>query len=368
MMQFDSLKKYANKLSVLYVEDDTMIASMLMSVLEEFFEKVLYVEDGKKGLDAFANESFDIVLSDISMPNMNGIEMARHMKIAKPKQKIIFSTAHSDSQLLLEAIKLNIDGYMLKPIDHRYFFELLEKVAQEVYNQKELEYYKKHLEDLVEQKTSELEISNQRLIGLNQDIHRTLESTILSLGGVAEARSNETGKHVKRVALYSEFISQELGLSQDEINTIRIISPIHDIGKLAIEDGILKKPGKLTYDEYEKMKTHAYLGYEMLKDSPLPLFQQAAIVAYEHHEKYDGSGYPRGLKAEQIHIYGRITAFADVFDALGSKRVYKQAWDFGAITELIQSEVGKHFDPQICELFFKHKDFFFDTLERLQDD
>lgn len=205
------------------------------------------------------------------------------------------------------------------------------------------------------------------MLSLNEDIHHTLESTILSLGGVAEARSHETGLHVNRVALYSEFLAQELKLNDDEVNTIRIISPMHDIGKLSIEDSILKKPGKLTPEEYERMKMHAKLGYEMLSDSNLPLFKDAAIVAYEHHEKWNGTGYPRGIAGEDIHIYGRITAFADVFDALISERVYKKAWTIDKVVDFVKEEKGKHFDPTICDIFLNNIDFFYNTYVENKD-
>jgi len=366
-MNIKKLKKLTENLSVLYVEDDNEIAKKLISILSTLFKKVLHVEDGQKGLEAFKNEGFDMILSDISMPNMNGIEMTKQIKEINLEQPIIFSTAHSESNLLMEAINLNVEGYVLKPINHKYFLELLYKVANKIDTKKSLLYYQTHLEDLVKVKTSELTIANDQLVFLNNEIHHTLESTILSLGGVAEARSQETGLHVQRVALYSEFIAQKLGLSKKESDTIRIISPMHDIGKLAIEDSILKKPEKLTDEEFARMKMHAQLGYEMLSDSNLSLFKDAAIIAYEHHEKYNGTGYPKGLKAEEIHIYGRITAFADVFDALISERIYKKAWALDDIIEFVKKESGEHFDPTICNIFLNNIDFFKTTNEQLKD-
>lgn len=366
-MDIQSLKELTSTLKILYVEDDLAIAAKLTSILQTLFKYVLHVEDGEKGLMAYKKESFDIVLSDISMPNMNGIEMAKSIKKLDSSQVIIFSTAHSESRLLMEAINLNVDGYVLKPINHEYFLELLLKVSTKINNQKNLHYYQKHLEDLVKAKTQELSDKNIELSSLNKEIKHTLESTIVSLGGVAEARSHETGKHVKRVALYSEFIAQKIGLSKALCDTIRIISPMHDIGKLSIEDSILKKPGKLTFEEFEVMKEHARLGFEMLRDSNLSLFKDAAIVAYEHHEKYNGKGYPRGLKGEKIHIFGRITAFADVFDALISERIYKKPWSLEQIIALVHEERGEHFDPQICDIFFDNIEFFKGTNAANQD-
>lgn len=360
-MDAKKLQELSKSITILYVEDDENIAQKLILVLEQLFKKVTHVQDGQMGLDVYKKDKFDIVLSDISMPNINGIDMAKEIKNINPGQKLIFSTAHSESKLLMEAINLNADGYILKPINHNYFLEMLYKVSKAIKTTKDLEYYQQHLEIMVVEKTKELQFANTKLTSLNNDIHNTLESTILSLGGVAEARSHETGLHVNRVAIYSEFLAKKLGLNEKDVDTIRIISPMHDIGKLAIEDSILKKPAKLTDKEYTRMKMHAQLGYEMLSDSNLPLFKDAAIVAYEHHEKWDGTGYPKGLKGEEIHIYGRITGFADVFDALISERVYKKSWPIEKIIDFVKEEKGKHFDPAICDIFLDNVNFFHRT-------
>jgi PAS domain S-box-containing protein len=184
-----------------------------------------------------------------------------------------------------------------------------------------------------------------------KEIEQIQKEIIFTMGSIGESRSEETGEHVKRVAEYSKLLALRYGLSEDEAEMIKQASPMHDIGKVAIADSILKKPGKLNDDERNIMNTHASLGYKMLSGSQRPLLKTAAIIAYEHHEKYDGSGYPRGLKGEEIHIYGRITALADVFDALGSKRCYKDAWENEAIFEFIYAQKGKHFDPEWVKSF-----------------
>ena len=166
-----------------------------------------------------------------------------------------------------------------------------------------------------------------KLKELNKEIEDTQKEIIFTMGAVGESRSKETGNHVKRVAEYSKILALEYGMSEHDAEMLKQASPMHDIGKIAIPDSILNKPGKLTSEEFETMKEHAHLGYEMLKVSHRHLLKIASIVAYEHHEKWDGTGYPRGIEGENIHIYGRITALADVFDALGSTRVYKPAWD-----------------------------------------
>ena len=177
-----------------------------------------------------------------------------------------------------------------------------------------------------------------------------------TMGEIAETRSKETGNHVKRVAEYSKLLALKLGLDELTADMLKLASPMHDIGKVGIPDNILNKPGKLTFEEFEIMKTHAQLGYEMLKHSQKPILQAAAIVSKEHHEKYNGKGYPLGLSGENIHIFARITAVADVFDALGSDRIYKKAWEDEKIFELFNSEKGEHFDPKIIDAFFENID------------
>ena len=202
---------------------------------------------------------------------------------------------------------------------------------------------------------------------LSDEIINTQKEIIYTMGEIAETRSKETGNHVKRVAEYSKILALKLGLSLEEAEMLKLASPMHDIGKVGIPDEILNKPGKLTPDEFEIMKTHAQMGYDMLKHSNKPILQAAAIVSKEHHEKYNGKGYPRGLKGEDIHIFARITVVADVFDALGSDRVYKKAWEDEKIFELFNSEKGEHFDPKVITAFFDSLDEIKIIRERFKD-
>ena len=191
---------------------------------------------------------------------------------------------------------------------------------------------------------------------LTDELEESQREIIFTISEIAEQRSNETGQHVKRVALYSRLLAKACGLSSQEVENIYVASPMHDIGKMAIPDSILKKPGKLLPDEMEVMKGHAHIGFDMLKSSKRAILKMSAIIAKEHHEKYDGSGYPLGLKGEEISIVARIVALADVFDALGSRRIYKEKWDTESILAFIKKERGKHFDPSIVDLFFENID------------
>nr|WP_166242540.1 HD domain-containing phosphohydrolase [Paenibacillus turpanensis] len=186
---------------------------------------------------------------------------------------------------------------------------------------------------------------------LHQEIEETQKEIIYTMGEIGESRSKETGNHVKRVAEYSYLIAKRLGIPDEECELLKIASPMHDIGKVAIPDSILKKPGKLTDEEFDIMKTHTTIGYGLLKNSSRRILKTAAIVAYEHHEKWNGKGYPLGLQGTEIHIFGRITAIADVFDALASDRVYKKAWELDRILQLFQEEREQHFDPEVVDAF-----------------
>ena len=205
------------------------------------------------------------------------------------------------------------------------------------------------------------------LFNLNEEIQSTQKEIIYKMGEIGETRSKETGNHVKRVAEYSELLALLYGLDEKEANILLVASPMHDIGKVGISDAILKKPAKLTIEEFDIMKEHSIIGYNILKDSKRDILKAAAIVAKEHHEKYDGSGYPFGLKGEEIHIYGRITALADVFDALGSERCYKEVWEDEKIFQLFKDEKGKHFDPKLVDLFFDNLDKFLQIRGRYKD-
>ena len=196
------------------------------------------------------------------------------------------------------------------------------------------------------------------IVTLNKEIRETQKEIIFTMGTIGESRSKETGNHVRRVAEYSRLLAEYCGIDKFYAQMLKEASPMHDIGKVGISDSILNKPGKHTPEETQIMKTHTTLGYEMLKHSDKELLQIAAIVAHEHHEKYDGTGYPEGLKGEYISINARITAIADVFDALGSDRVYKKAWSDEDIFAMFKEQKGKHFDPTLVDIFLNNVDEF----------
>ncbi|NVJ54540.1 MAG: PAS domain S-box protein [Campylobacteraceae bacterium] len=206
-----------------------------------------------------------------------------------------------------------------------------------------------------------------KVIELHEELEETQREIIYTMGEIGETRSKETGFHVKRVAEYSKLLALKFGLSKEEAEILRLASPMHDIGKVGIPDSILNKPAKLTPQEYEIMKDHVNIGYDLLKNSSRDTLKASAIVAYEHHEKWDGSGYPRGLKGEEIHIFGRITAICDVFDALAHERPYKKAWELDRIIKLLKEEKAKHFDPVLVDLFLENLDKFLEIKNTYED-
>lgn len=265
---------------------------------------------------------------------------------------------------------LIVRHWVIHPIRH-IFKQLISKENQNIESIKEIETDQEGeiglMVTTLNERTTALQKHFKQVQSLEIEIKRTLKEVVFTMGAIGEIRSKETGNHVKRVAEYSKLLAQYYGLGKEECELLKEASPMHDIGKIAIPDAVLNKPGILTDEERKVMDGHTQLGYEMLNHSQRPLLKAAAIVAYEHHEHYDGTGYPRGLKGEQIHIYGRITTLADVFDALGSERVYKKAWDDEEIWAYFRAESGKQFDPVLIEIFFEHLDAFLKIRDTFQD-
>ena len=217
--------------------------------------------------------------------------------------------------------------------------------------------------NLIELFSNNVQVAYDNLL-LRQEIEDTQREIVYRLGEAVETRSKETGNHLKRVAFFSQRLAKLCGLSDNEATIVKLASPLHDVGKIGIPDAILNKPGKLDAAEWEVMKTHAQLGYDILQDSNRSIIRAGAIIALEHHERWDGGGYPNGKRGEDIHLYGRIVALADVFDALANSRCYKDAWPLERCFEMIREEAGKQLDPNIVQMFIDNKDDFIAILNR----
>ena len=254
------------------------------------------------------------------------------------------------SKPLLNIIDETEDAYFLhKNIDSsKYESKEFEDVALSVNN----------FNKTVIEKENELTYKNKQLRLLNEEIESTLKETMLAIGKIEEIRSFSTSQHTKRVAALSTIIAKEYGLSDEQIKLIEVASPLHDIGKVGIADAVLNKPGKLTPDEFNIIKSHSLFGYNILKNSKREILKTAAAIAYEHHERYDGTGYPQGLKGEDISIYARIVAIVDVFDVLLSKRVYKEPWSTEDAIAFFKEQRGKHFEPKLVDILLENIDDF----------
>lgn len=263
---------------------------------------------------------------------------------------IIFSTSHVIEQFvrkpLLELIQLAKAVFFRTDLKEHAMFqseEFTEVASQFLKFGEEL----KEREVRIEQRTIEFQ-------SLNNEIDTTLKETLFAMGEAEEKRSKETHNHTRRVVEYSRLLGKLVGLEELEIDLLTTAAPLHDIGKIGIPDSILLKPGKLNKEERAIIEMHVTIGYDILKHSERNVLQTAAIIAHEHHERWDGLGYPMGIKGEEIHIFGRIVAIADVFDALGTKRVYKEAWPLEEVREYFKQERGKAFDPQLVDLLVQH--------------
>lgn len=361
------LKEFSKTIKVLLVEDNPDSRGQAVKLLSNFFDNITEAKDGQNGLDIFKSGDFDLIISDINMPVMNGIEMISNIRSFDEDVPIIILSAHDDSNYFLDTIKLNISGYVLKPIDIEQLLGSINRTLEKLKLKHELQKHKEQLEEI--NTNLELQVAQRmtEIIELNKEITETQKEVVFTMGAIGESRSKETGQHVKRVAEYSKLLAIYSGMSEEDAEMLKQASPMHDIGKVGIPDDILNAPRKLTKEEFEVIKTHSQLGYDMLKSSKKALLKLASTIAYEHHEKWDGSGYPRGLVEEDIALSGRITAIADVFDALGSERKYKKAWDDEKIFSLLKEEKGKHFDPSLVDIFFKHLDEFLAIRDSLKE-
>lgn len=573
-------KEFLKRLNILYVEDEFEAATKLVKFLNRVFNKVYLCLNGQEALETFSKKSIDLVISDINMPIVDGLKMSEKIKEINSNTPIILTTARTETQCLIRAIELNIDSYLLKPIELDILIEKIYAICEKIEaleSKKILKQYKEAIDEstivvkfntegkitfvnsqyekvtgfsledvkdkifnfnsiekssilssdilkLLESKkfwkgkhsckgknhkkyvlnstvipirdsneqiieficisndvtddegltkllkveveefkdtlvskshllneykrcldnssilinldrsfkisnvnSRFLKLSNlsinaylgksfnevlndeeiygeifdslvnknikqkvikfiikgkekfidftfspvfneedevieylavgndvSEIIELQLEIEKTQKDLILTLGSIGESRSKETANHVKRVALYSYLLAKEYGLSEDEATLLKMASPMHDIGKVGIPDYILNKPDKLTQDEFEIMKSHTTIGFNMFKNSERRILKSSSIVAHEHHERWDGTGYPNNLKGKEIHVFGRITAVADVFDALSSKRCYKKSWDIEEIKEYMCEKAGKEFEPKLVNLLFKN--------------
>lgn len=347
----DSLKKPL----ILIVDDAPKNVQVIGRILYDKYYNVSIASSGKQALELVKNDRPDLILLDIQMPEMDGLEVCRVLKSSELTSKIpvIFLTAKADTDDILKGFEIGAVDYITKPFQA---LELLARVKTHVENKK----LKENLEELVDARTAELRTALKKIELSQLDL-------VDRLGRAAEFRDNETGMHVKRMSHYSVILGEAAKLENASLTMLLSASMMHDVGKIGIPDNILLKPGKLTSEEFEIMKTHTVIGAELLSDSGSELIRMAEKIALSHHEKWNGTGYPNGLRGEEIPLEARIVAIVDVFDALTSERPYKKAWSIEDAVSLIQKEKGQHFDPTLVELFIKQLPVILEVKEKFLD-
>lgn len=325
------------KVYTILVVDDTKENIDVLSGLLKADYNIKFALSGKMALKIAEKFKPDMILLDVMMPEMDGYETCRLLKnnLITSEIPVIFVTAKVELEDEKKGFDVGAVDYITKPIKPLI-------VKSRVKTHLENSSKKKQLEGLVDEKVKELNEVNYEIIKM--------------LGRASDYKDPETGEHIQRTQEYSYILAKAYGLSETQAQLLKKATPMHDIGKIGIPDGILQKPGKLTDEEWHLMKRHPKMGYDIIGPQSSKILKVASKIALEHHEKWNGKGYPKGLKGIDISIEGRIVAIVDVFDALTSVRPYKAAWPLDQAFDLIEKESGEHFDPRLVALFLENKE------------
>ena len=341
---------------ILVVDDEEAIREIVCSMLTT----AGYVcQQAASGVQALAllnsGEEFELMLSDLMMAELDGIGLLERTTEKFPDMPVVMVTAVHDISVALAAIRNGAYDYLLKPFERE---QLMNTVGRALENRRlklENRTYQTNLESLVEARTDQLQVAMA-------DLERSYDITLQALGDALDLKDAETEGHSRRVTAFTIAIAREMGVAREQILVIARGAFLHDIGKMAIPDNILRKPGKLDDRERELMREHCYHGYQMLKK--IPFLAEACDIVYSHQEHFDGSGYPRGLKGTEIPLGARIFSVADTLDAIISDRPYRPARSLTAARKEIQAWVGTQFDPEVVEVFQRMPDEVFEDLRR----
>jgi putative two-component system response regulator len=329
-----------NNFNILVVDDDPGVQNMIKRILGRSGYRVQTAQGGREAYAVVSETVPDLIILDLSMPDIDGFEVASHLKnnAATKEIPIILITGLDNSENHVKALDIGINDFLSKTAEPE---EILARTRSHLRIKQlndQLNNNRIALEKTVDLRTEQLK-------------NASLE-VIWRLTAASEYRDNETGAHIKRMSHYSAAIAHKMGLRKKTVETILYSAPMHDIGKIGIPDDILLKAGELNTEEWRIMRKHTIIGANILKGSTIGFVRMGAMIALTHHEKWDGSGYPNGLKGRQIPLAGRIVALADVFDALTSKRTYKEPYSVEKSNRIIEQGCGRHFDPDVVDAFF----------------
>ncbi|MEA3229061.1 MAG: response regulator [Campylobacterota bacterium] len=353
----------SDTISILAVDDEPFNLDLIEASFMDYENiEITNAINGQEALDALNITSFDVVLLDISMPVMDGLTV---LKIIREDSRfeqlpVLMVTANAEKEQ--ESIVAGASDFISKPYDIEVLCARTLNYAKMNKYHKQIENQQHILEEQVKERTKDLQTALKMA-------KKTEFEISIRLGRASEFRDLETGGHIKRMSHYSKLLASLDGLDDDECELVLYAAPLHDIGKVGIPDKILLKPGRFVDDEFETMKMHAELGAKMLEGADeFPVLKAGHIIALQHHERWDGKGYPHNLKGEEIHHYARIVAIADVFDALSSKRCYKEPMPLDKVLSIMKTDSGTHFDPHLIELFLNNIDKFLEIKEQYKDD
>ncbi len=345
---------------ILIVDDEEIIRKLLHQKLSSEGYHCAEASTADQALDKLRSNAVELVLLDIKMPGKSGVELLPEIKASYPDTAVIMATAISDTSTAIQCMKQGAYDYLTKPFSLDEVILSIDRALEKRRLELENRDYQQHLETEVAKRTEQLRQAFEKIKLASLD-------TIHRLSRAAEYKDEDTGAHIKRMSQYSADVARKMGLADEMVETILYASPMHDVGKIGTPDRILLKPGKLSPDEWETMKQHTIIGAQILEGSDAEFIKLAEVIALTHHEKWDGSGYPKGLKGSEIPLAGRITAIADVFDALTSKRPYREPFPLKKSFAIIKKSRGSHFDPEVVDAFLAAEDEMLSIKEKFKD-